>query len=999
MIFHSPEIDSRVLCYLFRHLMYVVMSVLCAVLEIVQSFVIFCPILYGMNHIILERCIFKMNAMNKKSVLSFLFACMSLSGMGQGFIHPGILHTQADFDRVKEKLATGQEPWTAAYNKLMTSKHVDLNWKPNPTVKIIRGGWNVWEPEGDNYGAAMNDAATAYQCALVWKITGDERYAEKSVEVMNAWARTCQKVSGNSNGSLASGLYGYEFANAGELMRDYEGWNREDFKRYQQWMLRVFSDQSFGFLQERHGCADDHYWSNWGLCNVLCEISVGILCDDIYVYNAGMEYYKYMEDHRYAETLRNLVWKLHPDERGPFGYFGQMQESNRDQGHASMAVVLAADVCGAGLNQGDDLYAYMDDRIAAGFEYVAAYNTFEENLPNSPYTNSDGTFPEMGSGGQGTNRCGWPRIVNYYENIRGVDMPYSHKIMMVHGDGIDAGGGFYGGNSGGYDHLGFTTLMCSLDPLEDKTLVPTVLKGSIGYDGEALDRTLLNAVPRGAKVTLKVALPDGETDTGKWSWDDDASCTSAEREVEADTSFVYRVRYTNAAGVVSTQMFSIQVAGEAYVRDCTPYCKYAYRESQDTLIYVKKNESVILGMDYGGWHVKSWRWEKSTNGERWSKLNNATTNRFELASVASSAYYRVTMEHKSGVLKSQVFRVEVSEIDPFIIYNGEEYPGTSMVLPRGASFSLYAKPTSILSQSVNSTRIYKWVVGNDTIQADTLTYHLDDLGGQVADLNDTLHVSAMDTSFNVTLVFQRFSSTGKEARTVYHFDVPVYETNVLSPSDKDSYYIQEAMGGRYLRNTDGQFMTYSEDTDEEYLWRIRRLPSTYGSRYMFISRTNSGQHLSEDGRLSSASDYSRHSFNLWHKCGSDDLYAIERSSSASGGLWEIAPESSVISVNQGLCTSFPFRLVKKEDGSSVEDAVLENEEGIPLLEVVGRGEGSLEVSVDEEGLLDVYTLEGSLLSSVRCVPGTNRVDMPSRKGMMILRYVTASGRCKSLKVM
>ena len=52
--------------------------------------------------------------MNKKSVLSLLFVCMSLSGMAQGFIHPGILHTQADFDRVKEKLATGQEPWTAA---------------------------------------------------------------------------------------------------------------------------------------------------------------------------------------------------------------------------------------------------------------------------------------------------------------------------------------------------------------------------------------------------------------------------------------------------------------------------------------------------------------------------------------------------------------------------------------------------------------------------------------------------------------------------------------------------------------------------------------------------------------------------------------------------------------------------------------------------------------------------------------------------------------------
>ena len=678
-----------------------------------------------------------------------------------------------------------------------------MDWKAAPVEKIVRGGRTIWEPDPDNYQLAYRDAATAYQCALVWHISGDKAYADKSVQILNAWAKTCKKVSGDTNACLAYGLYGYQFANAAELMRDYPGWDATDFGRFKEWMLKVWYHGVIGFLQGRNGTQDDHYWSNWGLCNVLCAMSIGILCDDVFIYNQATEYYKYMEDHRYGESLHHLVWKLHPDERGPFGYFGQMQESNRDQGHAAMALALAADLCGTGRNQGDDFYALKDDRIVCGFEYVNAYNSGVDDLPNSPYTNCDGTFMSMGDGGRGTNRPAQARIVNYYENIRGIEVPYSRKMLEMNENGIDAGGGFGGGNSGGYDHLGFTTLMCSLDPLEDKTLVPTVLKGSIGYDGEALDRTLLNAVPRGAKVTLKVALPDGETDTGKWSWDDDASCTSAEREVEADTSFVYRVRYTNAAGVVSTQMFSIQVAGEAYVRDCTPYCKYAYRESQDTLIYVKKNESVILGMDYGGWHVKSWRWEKSTNGERWSKLNNATTNRFELASGASSAYYRVTMEHKSGVLKSQVFRVEVSEIDPFIIYNGEEYPGTSMVLPRGASFSLYAKPTSILSQSVNSTRIYKWVVGNDTIQADTLTYHLDDLGGQVADLNDTLHVSAMDTSFNVTLVFQRFSSTGKEARTVYHFDVPVYETNVLSPSDKDSYYIQEAMGGRYLRNTDG----------------------------------------------------------------------------------------------------------------------------------------------------------------------------------------------------
>ncbi|WP_333598060.1 hypothetical protein, partial [Paraprevotella clara] len=69
------------------------------------------------------------------------------------------------------------------------------------------------------------------------------------------------------------------------------------------------------------------------------------------------------------------------------------------------------------------------------------------------------------------------------------------------------------------------------------------------------------------------------------------------------------------------------------------------------------------------------------------------------------------------------------------------------------------------------------------------------------------------------------------------------------------------------------------------------------------------------------------------------------------------------------------------------------------LEVGRCGKSALEVCVDEEGLLNIYMLEGSLLRSVRCVPGTNRVDLPSRKGMMILRYVTTSGRCKSLKMM
>ena len=100
-------------------------------------------------------------------------------------------------------------------------------------------------------------------------------------------------VTGNSDQALALGIYGYEFAQAGELMRDYEGWNKEDFQLFKNWMINVWYQFCAKFLRVRNGTwqndgkwwqAPGHYWSNWGLCNVLAVISIGVLCDDVFIY-------------------------------------------------------------------------------------------------------------------------------------------------------------------------------------------------------------------------------------------------------------------------------------------------------------------------------------------------------------------------------------------------------------------------------------------------------------------------------------------------------------------------------------------------------------------------------------------------------------------------------------------------------------------------------------------------------------------------------------------
>lgn len=117
-------------------------------------------------------------------------------------------------------------------------------------------------------------------------------------------------------------------------------------------------------------------------------MSIGILCDDVHMYNQGVSFYKYDHVGTYKdrsnesvilndgcdEFIGNLVPVVHKDSRGPLGYLGQMQESGRDQGHALMALGLALDLCTVGFNQGDDLFAYMNDRIAAGTEFVATMN-------------------------------------------------------------------------------------------------------------------------------------------------------------------------------------------------------------------------------------------------------------------------------------------------------------------------------------------------------------------------------------------------------------------------------------------------------------------------------------------------------------------------------------------------------------------------------------------------------------------------------------------------
>ena len=622
----------------------------------------------------------------------------------RGFIHPGGLHTQADFDRIKKQLANGNKKVTEAMNKLRMAEYAQPTAATYPTETIVRGG------SGQNYINTCRGAAIAYQNALRWKIEDNQACAKHAVEVLMKWCNTTKNVTGSSDQFLAFGLYGYQFAQAAELMRDYEGWKPADFEKFKKWMLNIWYQGSIDFLRRHNGTwensgkwwqAPGHYWSNWGLCNAMCVLSIGVLCDDVFIYNQGLGAIKYdqvgtFKDPRaegtiysdgLTEFLGNFVVTTYPSdlETGAYGKLGQLNESGRDAGHAAMSLGLAVDIAHQIWNQGDDLFAYMDHRLAAGTEYLAAQTQSVEGLPwvnYHYYTNgfhfSDSrswlmTGPAMGA----QMRPYWGTVIGIYEGVKGVKMPFSEQAYEKMG--IDGGG--QGGTSGGYDHTGYSVLMNTREPqIAPADKVPTELKGKIEYDGKTIDNNELGAInntykvdknkalPKGKTLTLKPQLPEGEEDTGNWKWN--TGETTRDITVTTDKSYAYRATYTNKNGIESQQVFTIAVNEDANpMTKVNGYITYNGEEYTDsvTVYYGETANLTLQGPDkYVVWG--SYEWD-----------NGATTNTITTAPIVRPRDITGVYINQAGVRTPYKFHINVKYMQVQTKVNGAVKPDTTDV--------------------------------------------------------------------------------------------------------------------------------------------------------------------------------------------------------------------------------------------------------------------------------------------------------------------------------
>ncbi|WP_030667010.1 alginate lyase family protein [Streptomyces cellulosae] len=371
---------------------------------------------------------------------------------GPTLVHPGLLHTRADLDRMAAKVKAGAAPYSAGFAKLTANRHAQSGWTANPQATVYRGAGSP-----QNYQILYNDIHAAYQNALRGHVSGDSAHLDTAVAILNAWSARLTSLEGSADRFLAAGLYGYQFANAAELVRDHPDF---DLGRFQSMLSTVFAPLSDDFLVHHNNAVVTNYWTNWDLTAMACVLATGIFCDDKAQVGRAVDYF---ENGAGLGSVKHAIPVVYDDG------LGEWLEAGRDQGHALLGVGLMGTVCEMAWNQGIDLYGYDDSRFLKGAQYVAKWSlggdvSYTANTRAKGAINGwSGAETAAGAAGvdPGMRRPIWAMIANHYTKRRGLSATYVTRAAAQAAP--EGGGGDYGPNSGGYDQLGFGTLAFTRD--------------------------------------------------------------------------------------------------------------------------------------------------------------------------------------------------------------------------------------------------------------------------------------------------------------------------------------------------------------------------------------------------------------------------------------------------------------------------------------------------------------------------------------------------------
>ena len=352
--------------------------------------------------------------------LSILLALLS-AAYGAEFRHPGILHTLDDLNRMRAMVARGAEPWKSGFEKLKAHPQSQPNYVMKGPFEEISRNPTVHQREFDW------DANAAYQCAVMWCITGDAAYARKSQQIVNAWSATLKRVGGR-DAVLAASISPFKMMNAAEILRSTNsGWPAARAKQAERMFTSVIYPAIGDFALFANG--------NWDTGSIKTMLAIAVFANDRDMFERALRYYVSGDGNG---RVTHYIYES-----------GQCQESGRDQAHTQLGLAHLGDAAEIAWNQGLDLYGYARNRLLKGFEYTARYNLGEE-VPFTPDIDRTGEYRHQRISVRGPFRPVYEEILNHYVNRVGLAAPYVQRVV----EKIRPEGAAFGA-----DHPGFGTIL------------------------------------------------------------------------------------------------------------------------------------------------------------------------------------------------------------------------------------------------------------------------------------------------------------------------------------------------------------------------------------------------------------------------------------------------------------------------------------------------------------------------------------------------------------
>jgi alpha-glucosidase len=328
----------------------------------------------------------------------------------KSFKHPGVLHISNDFKGMRKLIAAQKEPAYGSYLLLKEHPFSQADYK-------MKGPFRVISRDGEfrhTKSAMESDFHAVYQNVLMYVLTGDKAHANKTLEILTAYADSLAAIPDTNDAPLLAGLEGFKIIYAMEILRHSSIGSENNLQHIERMFRNIFIP-----VLERFYSRPPYTNGNWGPIVTKTYMAAGIYFDDEQMYAKAKNFYLDGNDNG---TIANYI----------DSDTGQIQESGRDQAHSQLGIGAMAIVCELAWKQGDDLWSSLNNRLLKGYEYVARYNLGDDNIPFKQWqdvTGKYGNWTVISSRSRGVFRPVYEIAYNHYITRKRMQMTYTQQVL------------------------------------------------------------------------------------------------------------------------------------------------------------------------------------------------------------------------------------------------------------------------------------------------------------------------------------------------------------------------------------------------------------------------------------------------------------------------------------------------------------------------------------------------------------------------------------------